>query len=107
MLRRPYESCLNHPREIYGTNVLFVGYWHVRETTPCGLTRDSGTMGTPGSTTRSTYSTAAKWRMQNPICQDIPTTREMEEFFVGLERLQQQIFIEKYIYSSTSSLFLN
>ncbi|CAL9757999.1 unnamed protein product [Musa acuminata subsp. burmannicoides] len=67
-----------------------------RETTPCGLTRDSRTMGTPGSTTRSTYSTAAKWRMQNPICQDIPTTHEMEEFFVGLERLQQQIFIEKY-----------
>ncbi|CAL9089183.1 unnamed protein product, partial [Musa textilis] len=67
-----------------------------RETSPCGLTRDSGTMGTPGSSTRSTYTTAAKWRMQNPICQDIPTSHEIGEFFVGLEKLQQQIFIEKY-----------
>ncbi|KAJ8513420.1 hypothetical protein OPV22_003854 [Ensete ventricosum] len=67
-----------------------------RETTPCSLTRDSETIGTPGSTTSSTYSTAAKWIMQNRICQGIPTSHEMEEFFVGLEKLQQQIFIEKY-----------
>lgn len=34
--------------------------------------------------------------MQDPMPQNFPTDREMEEFFMGLEKLQQQIFIEKY-----------
>ncbi|WOL07098.1 cyclin-dependent kinase inhibitor 4-like [Canna indica] len=67
-----------------------------RETTPCSPIRESETMETPGSTTRSTYSTSAKQRMQNTMSRNIPTAREMEEFFMGIEKLQQQMFIEKY-----------
>ncbi|XP_065030160.1 cyclin-dependent kinase inhibitor 5-like isoform X1 [Musa acuminata AAA Group] len=67
-----------------------------RETTPCSLTWDSETMATPGSTTRSSNSIVGNQRMQNLVLQNIPTGHEMEEFFVGLEKLQQQAFIEKY-----------
>ncbi|CAL9160097.1 unnamed protein product [Musa hybrid cultivar] len=69
-----------------------------REMTPCSSIRDSATAVTPGSTTRSSYSIAGHRRMQNPMPQNFPTDCEMEEFFMGLEKLQQQIFIEKYNY---------
>ncbi|XP_008802404.1 cyclin-dependent kinase inhibitor 5-like [Phoenix dactylifera] len=68
----------------------------VRETTPCSLIRNSETIGTPGSTTRPTSSTATNRRMQNSMRRNIPTAHEMEEFFAGAELLQQQIFMEKY-----------
>ncbi|XP_074558259.1 cyclin-dependent kinase inhibitor 4-like [Curcuma longa] len=67
-----------------------------RETTPCSLIRDSETIRTPDSSTRSTYSIASNKGMQDPIYQYIPSNQETEEFFVRLEKLQQQIFIEKY-----------
>ncbi|XP_074582009.1 cyclin-dependent kinase inhibitor 4-like [Curcuma longa] len=67
-----------------------------RETTPCSLIRDSETIGTPGSSTRSTNSIARKKGMQNSVNQYIPSNQETEEFFVRLEKLQQQIFIDKY-----------
>lgn len=73
-----------------------VGFCHIRETTPCSLTRDSETIATPGSTTRSSNSIVGNQRIQNLVLQNIPTGHEMEEFFVGLEKLQQQAFIEKY-----------
>ncbi|WOL06157.1 cyclin-dependent kinase inhibitor 5-like [Canna indica] len=67
-----------------------------RETTPCSLIRDSETIGTPCSTTRSTYKIVGNRRLQGPMRQNIPSSQEVEDFFVGLEKLQQQIFIEKY-----------
>ncbi|KAG6477771.1 cyclin-dependent kinase inhibitor 4-like [Zingiber officinale] len=67
-----------------------------RETTPCSLIRNLKTIGTPGSSTRSTFSIASKKGMQNPVKQYIPSNQETEEFFVRLEKLQQQIFIDKY-----------
>ncbi|KAL5990411.1 hypothetical protein ACLOJK_011311 [Asimina triloba] len=70
----------------------------VRETTPSSLIRDPETVGTPGSTTRPTNSTAIKRRMQNAMRRNIPTAREMEEFFAGAEQQQQRIFAEKYNY---------
>lgn len=76
--------------------MLFLGYCIVREMTPCSSIRDLATAVTPGSTTRSSYSIAGHRRMQNPMPQNFPTDCEMEEFFMGLEKLQQQIFIEKY-----------
>ncbi|KAJ8506342.1 hypothetical protein OPV22_007228 [Ensete ventricosum] len=69
-----------------------------REMTPCSSIRDSATAVTPGSTTTSSYSIAGHRRMQNLMPENFPTDREIEEFFVGLEKLQQQIFIEKYNY---------
>ncbi|WOL09956.1 cyclin-dependent kinase inhibitor 4-like [Canna indica] len=66
-----------------------------RETTPCSLIRNPEAIQTPGSTNRSTYSTAANRRMQS-VHHNIPTANEMEEFFSGAEQLQQRIFIERY-----------
>ncbi|KAF8388397.1 hypothetical protein HHK36_027065 [Tetracentron sinense] len=83
----------------FGENVLeFDGRERsTRETTPCSLIRDSNTIGTPGSTTRPTNSTALNRRIQNAMLRNIPTTNEMEEFFAGAEQQQQRLFIEKYI----------
>ncbi|XP_043707299.1 cyclin-dependent kinase inhibitor 5-like [Telopea speciosissima] len=67
-----------------------------RETTPCSLIRDSDTIGTPGSTTRPTNSTATNRRVQNAMRRIIPTAHEMEEFFAGAEQQQQRLFTEKY-----------
>ncbi|XP_042517938.1 cyclin-dependent kinase inhibitor 5-like [Macadamia integrifolia] len=67
-----------------------------RETTPCSLIRDSDTIGTPGSTTRPSNSTATNRRVQNAMRRLVPTAHEMEEFFASAERQQQRRFIEKY-----------
>ncbi|KAJ8467795.1 hypothetical protein OPV22_030347 [Ensete ventricosum] len=66
-----------------------------RETTPCSLIRDPEAIQTPGSTNRPTKSMATSLRPQS-VCHNIPTAQEMEEFFAGAEKLQQQIFIERY-----------
>ncbi|XP_042482396.1 cyclin-dependent kinase inhibitor 5-like [Macadamia integrifolia] len=66
-----------------------------RETTPCSLIRNSDTIGTPGSTTRHTTSTATNRRVQNAR-RNIPTSHEMEEFFAAAEQQQQRRFAEKY-----------
>ncbi|KAK9081830.1 hypothetical protein Syun_031046 [Stephania yunnanensis] len=73
-----------------------------RETTPCSLIRGSDTVGTPGSTTRPTNSSAATRRIQNAVRRNIPTTHEMEEFFAGAEQQQQRIFTEKYNFDPVS-----
>ncbi|KAG6503698.1 cyclin-dependent kinase inhibitor 5-like [Zingiber officinale] len=68
-----------------------------RGVVPCSLIRDVGTIGTPGSTTNSTYySITSKQRKQSAISQYIPSNQEMEEFFVGLEKPQHEKFIKKY-----------
>ncbi|KAG6512368.1 cyclin-dependent kinase inhibitor 5-like [Zingiber officinale] len=58
--------------------------------------RDVETIGTRGSTTKSTYSIVSKQRKQNAFSQYIPSNQEMEEFFAGIEKLQQEQFIKKY-----------
>lgn len=74
----------------------FSDYCTTRGATPCSLIRDVGTIGTPGSTTNFTYySITSKQRKQSAISQYIPSNQEMEEFFVGLEKLQHEKFIEK------------
>eukprot|EP00262_Sarcandra_glabra_P014959 TRINITY_DN4510_c0_g1_i1.p1 TRINITY_DN4510_c0_g1~~TRINITY_DN4510_c0_g1_i1.p1 ORF type:complete len:246 (+),score=41.60 TRINITY_DN4510_c0_g1_i1:89-826(+) len=82
----------------FGENVLeFDGRERsIRETTPSSLIRDSEALGTPGSTTRPTHSTATNRRIQ--MRRNIPTSHEMEEFFAGAEQQQQKIFTEKYNY---------
>ncbi|KAG6500079.1 hypothetical protein ZIOFF_039893 [Zingiber officinale] len=66
----------------------------ILETTPCSLIRDSETIRTPDSSTRAIAS--SKGMQEDPICQYIPSNQETEEFLVRLEKLQQQIFMEKY-----------
>ncbi|KAF5203332.1 Cyclin-dependent kinase inhibitor [Thalictrum thalictroides] len=82
----------------FGENVLdFEGRERsTRETTPCSLIGGSDAVGTPGSTTRPTNSSATNRRIQNAMRRNIPTTHEMEEFFAGAEQQQQRIFAEKY-----------
>ncbi|KAK9282434.1 hypothetical protein L1049_005351 [Liquidambar formosana] len=75
-----------------------------RESTPCSLIRDSDAIGTPRSTTRPTSSTATNWRVRNAVQKNIPTTREMEEFFACAEQQQQRLFTEKYNFDIVSDL---
>ncbi|KAI3823007.1 hypothetical protein L1987_10610 [Smallanthus sonchifolius] len=71
-----------------------------RETTPCSLIRDPDTIKTPGSstklTTKSTRPTETKYRVLNTTPKPIPSASEVEEFFMGPEKQQQRLFIEKY-----------
>jgi len=67
-----------------------------RESTPCSLIRDPDTIRTPGSTTRPTCSTDANRRTEHAARRQIPTSREMDEFFAEVEEAQQRKFIEKY-----------
>lgn len=70
-----------------------------RESTPCSLIRDSGSIKTPGSSNRPTAGNDADSRMQNPMSRDILTANEMNEFFSCAENDQHKQFIEKYDYS--------
>ncbi|MFS7916400.1 putative cyclin-dependent kinase inhibitor [Helianthus anomalus] len=67
-----------------------------RESTPCSLIRDPDAIKIPGSSTKSTRPTEVKYRVQDTSPRQIPSTSEMEEFFTGPEKQQQQLFIEKY-----------
>ncbi|XP_072959410.1 cyclin-dependent kinase inhibitor 5-like [Typha angustifolia] len=89
----------------FGENVLEIeaGERNVRETTPCSLIRDSDTISTPCSTTR-TKSTATNRSTQNSTHRNIPTTLEMEEFFAAAEQLQQRTFMAKYNFDPVNEL---
>ncbi|XP_076882885.1 cyclin-dependent kinase inhibitor 4-like isoform X2 [Bidens hawaiensis] len=71
-----------------------------RETTPCRLIRNPDNINTPGSstksTTKSTRPTEIDYRVLNTTPKPIPSTSEVDEFFMGPEKQQQQLFIEKY-----------
>ncbi|XP_071713342.1 cyclin-dependent kinase inhibitor 4-like [Rutidosis leptorrhynchoides] len=69
---------------------------NTRETTPCSLIRDPNVIKTPGSSTKPTRSIDNEYRMQNATPIHIPSPSEMDEFFTGPEKQQQQKFIEKY-----------
>ncbi|KAG8389091.1 hypothetical protein BUALT_Bualt02G0193200 [Buddleja alternifolia] len=64
-----------------------------RESTPCSFIRASETITTPGSSTKQRDPSV---RAQNAFLRNIPTAREMEEFFADAEQPQQRLFIEKY-----------
>ncbi|XP_077252812.1 inhibitor/interactor with cyclin-dependent kinase [Tasmannia lanceolata] len=90
----------------FGENVLEIDgrERNIRETTPSSLIRGSDSVGTPGSTTRPTNSTAANRRIQNVAHRNVPTSHEMEEFFAGVEQQQQRIFTEKYNFDPVNDL---
>ncbi|XP_076891830.1 cyclin-dependent kinase inhibitor 4-like [Bidens hawaiensis] len=67
-----------------------------RETTPCSLIRDPDAIKIPSSSTKSKKPVETKQRVQNTTYMQIPSGSEMDEFFIGPEKLQQQLFIEKY-----------
>ncbi|PIM98587.1 hypothetical protein CDL12_28930 [Handroanthus impetiginosus] len=67
-----------------------------RESTPCSLIRTADAVTTPGSSTKQRSTTVANQRAQNALLRNVPTAREMEEFFAHAEQPQQRHFIEKY-----------
>ncbi|KAH6812369.1 hypothetical protein C2S51_026131 [Perilla frutescens var. frutescens] len=66
-----------------------------RESTPCSMIRAADSITTPGSSTKRRSPTASNQRAQNAI-RNIPTAREMDDFFACAEEPQQRLFIEKY-----------
>ncbi|KAL6649170.1 hypothetical protein ACP70R_013394 [Stipagrostis hirtigluma subsp. patula] len=69
-----------------------------RETTPCSLIRNSETISTPGSTTKSKTSNSmtSRRRMEASVCRFMPSSLEMEEFFTAAEQQEQDTFRERY-----------
>ncbi|XP_057437052.1 cyclin-dependent kinase inhibitor 5-like [Lotus japonicus] len=63
-----------------------------RESTPCSLIRSSSGTHTPGSTTRQRTNQIVHQQIQR----NIPTAREMDEFFAEAEKQQQKDFMDKY-----------
>ncbi|MBA0737325.1 hypothetical protein Gogos_010795 [Gossypium gossypioides] len=61
-----------------------------RESTPCSLTKDLKTIPSPG--------------LLNDVLQSVPSTQEMEEFFVYAEQQQHRRFIEKYNFDIVNDL---
>ncbi|XP_062216848.1 cyclin-dependent kinase inhibitor 5-like [Phragmites australis] len=84
----------------FGENVLDLDAMErsSRETTPCSLIRNSETISTPGSTTKSKTSNSmtSRHRMEASIYRFIPSSLEMEEFFAAAEQQEQHTFREKY-----------
>ncbi|XP_062209806.1 cyclin-dependent kinase inhibitor 5-like [Phragmites australis] len=84
----------------FGENVLDLDAMErsTRETTPCSLIRNSETISTPGSTTKSKTSNSmtSRRRMEASFCRFIPSSLEMEEFFAAAEQQAQHTFREKY-----------
>jgi hypothetical protein len=75
-------------------------FWNrsTRETTPCGLIRNSEAIRTPGSTTKSktSNSMSSDRRVEASLCRFVPTSVEMEEFFAASEQQAQHTFRERY-----------
>ncbi|CAI9770638.1 unnamed protein product [Fraxinus pennsylvanica] len=81
---------------MFGCNQFLHFSRSTRESTPCSLIGAAGTVSTPGSTTRQMSPEAAIQRSRNAILRNIPTAREIEEFFARAEQSQQRLFMEKY-----------
>ncbi|XP_023527275.1 cyclin-dependent kinase inhibitor 4-like [Cucurbita pepo subsp. pepo] len=67
-----------------------------RESTPCSLIQKPESIRTPSSSTKASSTTDYRIRLQNSSATDVPTTREVDDFFNYVEGEQQRKFIEKY-----------
>ncbi|GAB2227073.1 hypothetical protein Droror1_Dr00008877, partial [Drosera rotundifolia] len=75
-----------------------------RESTPCSLIRNPDSIHTPGSTSRLVGVAEAIRRSEGSMRRRIPTTQEIEEFFVVLEKEQQKQLIEKYNFDPVNDM---
>lgn len=75
---------------------MHISYRSTRESTPCNPISSSDTMKTPGSSTRPAGLVASNQRSWN-MMQQIPISREMEDFFTFAQQEQQRLFTEKYV----------
>ncbi|KAI3449889.1 hypothetical protein Pfo_006554 [Paulownia fortunei] len=74
-----------------------------RESTPCSLIRVTDTISAPGSTSKQTCSSATSQRIR-PLLINVPTARDLEEFFACEEQSQQHLFMEKYNFDIVNDL---
>ncbi|XP_023522438.1 cyclin-dependent kinase inhibitor 4-like [Cucurbita pepo subsp. pepo] len=80
----------------FGENVLDFEGGMSRESTPCSLIQKPESIRTPSSSTKASSTTDYRIRLQNSSATDVPTTREVDDFFNYVEGEQQRKFIEKY-----------
>ncbi|XP_022924871.1 cyclin-dependent kinase inhibitor 4-like [Cucurbita moschata] len=80
----------------FGENVLDFEGGMSRESTPCSLIQKPESIRTPSSSTKASSTTDYRIRLQNSSAMDVPTTREVDDFFNYVEGEQQRKFIEKY-----------
>ncbi|KAG0450230.1 hypothetical protein HPP92_026870 [Vanilla planifolia] len=82
----------------FGDNVLEAEELNrnLRETTPSCLIMDAVDLGTPGSSTRPSSSTTINGRTRSLVHHNIPTTKDIEDFFAAAEQSQLKLFTEKY-----------
>ncbi|XP_010547079.1 PREDICTED: cyclin-dependent kinase inhibitor 3 [Tarenaya hassleriana] len=73
-----------------------------RESTPCNIAGDLHTIVAPGSSTRQRAAMARRDRDNSHRI--VPTTCELEEFFVYAEQQQQRLFMEKYNFDVVNDL---
>lgn len=66
-----------------------------RESTPCSLIRKPESIRTPSSSTKASSTTDDRIQLQNSSATDVPTAREVDDFFNCAEGEQQRKFIEK------------
>ncbi|KAI5013394.1 hypothetical protein ZWY2020_034506 [Hordeum vulgare] len=57
-------------------------------------------MSTPGSATRA--SNPSRRRPQTPVCRYVPSSLEMDEFFIATGQQQHQTFRDKYNFCPAS-----
>ncbi|KAA0049156.1 hypothetical protein IC582_012472 [Cucumis melo] len=80
----------------FGENLLDFEGGMSRESTPCSLIRKPESIRTPSSSTKASSTTDDRIQLQNSSATDVPTTREVDDFFNCAEGEQQRKFIEKY-----------
>lgn len=80
----------------FGENLLDVEGGMSRESTPCSLIRKPESIRTPSSSTKASSTTDDRIQLQNSSATDVPTAREVDDFFNCAEGEQQRKFIEKY-----------
>ncbi|XP_022147125.1 cyclin-dependent kinase inhibitor 4-like [Momordica charantia] len=80
----------------FGENLLEFESRISRESTPCSLIRNPESIRTPSSSTKASSTTDDRIQLQNSSATDVPTAREVDDFFNCAEGEQQRKFIEKY-----------
>ncbi|KAK4441513.1 Cyclin-dependent kinase inhibitor 3 [Sesamum alatum] len=90
----------------FGENVLDIEAAErgTRESTPCSLIRAADTITPPGSTTKQTCSSAPTERAQDVRVVNVPSSRDLEDFFAREEQLLQRHFVEKYNFDIMNDL---
>ncbi|KAL6502958.1 hypothetical protein OROHE_024126 [Orobanche hederae] len=75
-----------------------------RESTPCSLIKTADKITTPGSTSKKICSIALSQRSRTELLTNVPSSRELDEFFTRGEQSVQHQFIERYNFDFVKNL---